>query len=278
VRIRHILTIIGIAFVILIVALTVVLYRTREIAASSYEVQAGRWWAVAAGGFDDFASQILSLKPDPASQPAVCHNAKVQLQNLNTISTSGDVPEEYAGFHAQLLKAMSTNKRYYRKILQLCAQGAEANGTILSSLSALGNQVEEEYQDAYARMPGIGTVIEEGTATEIDERLAKIFQPKPKPVEQLKPRVVEVPRRGYSPDFPPAVGSIVFVETPRRVGVNLRVAPSLNAARVEGRELVQSGERVLVLDRIGYWLFVETADGYMGYIRWWYEGTPYVRP
>lgn len=281
-KVKRILLIAGVAFLVLMGASGLLLYRTREIAASSYEREAGKWWAIAAGGYQDFANQIVSLKPDPASQPAVCHNAKVQLQNLNSLNIAVEVPSDYQDFHRAFREAIQTNKRYYREMLQFCAKGAEANGALLSSISSLGRDVEDSYRDAHRLMPEVGIEIEPGTYTQVNAQLSRIFLPpkaeEPSPRVIHVPRVVEVPRRGFSPDFPPPVGSTVVISTPRGGSVNLRESPSLQAARVEGREVVRYGERVLVLDRVGYWLFVETDDGYYGYIRWWYEGSPYVRP
>jgi hypothetical protein len=269
----------GVVTLIVAGAIAILLYRASETEASSYELQAARWWAIAAGGYSSFADQIMSLRVEPASIEAVCHDTKVQLQNLNSISLAGAVPATYTDFNRTFMDAVSANKRYYRRILQLCSNGMEGDATLLASLFTLGKDTEDRYRQAYALMPDIGSQVEPGTYSEVNEKLSKIFQSGPKKVQQEpKVKVVEVPRTGYSPSFPPAIGSIVVVETPLGIGLNLRVAPSVNASLVQNRALVRSGEKVVVLNRAGNWLFVQTEDGYYGYVRWWYEGTPRVRP
>lgn len=76
---------------------------------------------------------------------------------------------------------------------------------------------------------------------------------------------------------PPTVGIRVVVDTPKRIGLPLRLEPSQYADRVPGRGLVQQGEEVVVLDRFGDWLLIETQDGARGFMRWYYLGDCYVR-
>lgn len=275
----RILAIIAAAVLILAVAFAVILFRVQETAASSYESQAARWWASAAGGYQDFANQVRSAKPDSSSIPDVCHNAKVQLQNLNGITLAGGVPKRYTDFHTRFMEAVSVNKKYYQRVIDLCSGGG--NGTALSGLFSLGKDVEDRYEEAHRLMPEIGANIEPGTYAEVNDRLARIFRPTEQPKEQPqqpKTKVIEVPRKGYSPSFPPAVGSIVIIDTPKRGPLNFREAPSIQSPQIAGREYVDYGERVQVLGREGFWLYVMTSEGTTGYIRWWYDGTPYVRP
>lgn len=77
---------------------------------------------------------------------------------------------------------------------------------------------------------------------------------------------------------PPEAAAKVVVNTPKGIGLPMRIEPSQYADRVAGRDLVSQGESVIVLDRFGDWLYVRTRDGMEGYIRWYYLGDCYVRP
>lgn len=275
----RILTVAGIAVIGLAGILGTIMYRAQT-ANANYESQCAKWWALAAGGYEDFSNQVLSMKLDASSQAAVCHNTKVQLQNLNSISLAGEVPPKHKRFHTLFMDAVSENKRYYRTILEIHSKGSEADGVLLSSLFTLGKDVEDRYRDARNSMPDIGTEIDPGTYAKVNAHLSKIFQPAPKPAPKprTQTRIVVVPRSGYSPGSPPVIRSFVTVQTPRGGPLNFRTAPYVGAERIAGRDRVEYGERVMVLDRYGDWLYIMTEEGTTGYIRWWYQGDSYVVP
>lgn len=181
-----------IAFVALLGAATLIVYWSRETAAASYEAQAAKWWATAAGGYDHFANQTLSLRADSSSRPTLCHNARVQIQNLNTISMKVEVPRDYTRFHSEFREAVDTNKRYYRQIVELCGTTGAIDSATLARLLALGEDVEGEYAEAYELMPGIGTEIEQGTYLQVNTRISDIFRPAPSPAQA---RPAAQPRR-----------------------------------------------------------------------------------
>jgi len=290
---RQRLTALALILLVGIVAAGILIIRSIEVGAQSYESQASQLWAASAGGYNDFADQIRGLKPDSSSISAVCQLTQTHLERLNTISLTANVPDNYANFNQAFTAAVQANQMYYRKIIEMCSVNPNDYSLLLSSALSLGKGTEDKYQAAYNLFPTVGSNIQQGAYVDINERLSKIFsgrasttktpsqtenQQKSSKPSQPQVKIVEVPRKGYSRDFPPAVGSLVTIDTPTGDPVSFRMAPSQSSPLVTEQESIPDGDQVTVIQRNGDWLYVSTQDDIRGYIRWIYEDTTYVSP
>lgn len=264
--------------IIIIIAFSLLIYnvRTEQISAASYKNEVSLYWNKAIRGYEQFTDTVLSLKPDQSSLAEVRSEASSKLQNLDSINIPQNVPQKYQTFSFAFADAITSNKQYYRKILQLCNEKPESRASLIPSLFTLGQVVEDKYHAAHQLMPSLGEEIGPGRSTEANEHLSAMTQFKHTvPPSTPPPRRIVVNRNQYSP---PHTGNIVTVDTPEHNGLNLRLEPSKYAERIPERELLPQGEVLFVLDRDGDWVRVKTEDGFVGFVRWLKDDLTYISP